>query len=119
MQVCKLQPRIRTENGSTNYLEDRGTVTLVGHVRQVFHTKKHFIFRYQIGRDRLAFFQPSLNLEVTLLVSPSVNRPRSYQCHTIIAVLRCEIYILRCCIEHQLVQQLNLLDIVHKSTGFK
>ena len=25
----------------------------------------------------------------------------------------------RRCIEHQFVQQLNLLDIVHKSTGFK
>ena len=114
MQVRKLQARISAENGSTNNLEDRGTVTLVCHVRQIFHSKKHFIFRYQVGRDCLAFFQPSLNLEITFLISPGVNRARSYQRHTIIAILRREIYILRRCIEHQFVQQLNLLGIVHK-----
>ena len=116
MQVCKLQPRIRTENGSTNYLEDRGTVTLVGHVRQVFHTKKHFIFRYQIGRDRLSFFQPSLNLSYAFGI-PCVNEPR-YQCHTIIAVLRCEIYICGVALSINSFNNLIFLDIVHKSTGF-
>lgn len=39
MQFRKLQGSISAEDGSTDNLEDRGTVTLVCHIRQVCHTK--------------------------------------------------------------------------------
>lgn len=107
MQFRKLQGSISAEDGSTDNLEDRGTVTLVCHIRQVCHTKKHFIFHYQVGGDCLALFQATLDLEITFLPSPGVNGLRGQQCHTIIAIVRREIYILRGCLGHQLIQQLD------------
>ena len=44
--------------------------------------------------------QATLDLEITFLPSPGVNGLRGQQCHTIIAIVRREIYILRGCLGH-------------------